>query len=167
MACVDFGLSDSLPLNVAYWEDIFVLVDSGRAPAGHYTKACELVAQHAAKHPNGVGILTIVPEDASPPPDAVRKAMNRSLSRIEKSIRCLCWTVEGGGFQGAMVRAVCTGLRLFGKHPYPTHVTSGLSQALTWMIPNLHDGQERLSNVLEAISTIKECRASGQFARSF
>jgi len=167
MACVNLGSNAAPPLNIAYWEDIFVLVDSGRAPPGHYAKAGELVALHAARHPNGVGILTIVPEDASPPPEVVRLAMNKSLARIEASIRCLCWMVEGGGFQGAMVRAVCTGMRLIAKRPYPTQVTSGLSQAVTWMLPLLDGGDARLPRVLEAIETIKQCRAGGQFARSF
>ncbi len=159
--------SKAPPLNVAYWEDVFVLVDSGRAPQGHYVKAGALVREHAAKYPTGVGILTIVPGDAVPPPEPVRKTMNEVLRSIEPSIRCFTWLVEGHGFQGAMVRAVCNGMRIFGGHPYPTHVASGVADSLSWMLPHLENGHARLARVREAVRTLAELRASGQYARSF
>jgi hypothetical protein len=155
------------PLHVAYWEDVFVLVDSGRAPAGHYRRARDLVIEHAAKYPAGVGILTIIPPDASPPPEAVRKAMNEALRRIESRIRCFCWMVEGAGFQGAMVRAVCTGLQLFGRHAYPAHVASNTTEALSWMLPHLGGADERLRQIEAAVGKIKGHRRSGEFMTSF
>jgi hypothetical protein len=160
-------VSPESSLHVAYWEDVFVLVDNGRAPAGHYRRARDLVATHAAKYPSGVGILTIIPGDASPPSETVRKAMNEALRRIEGRIRCFCWVVEGAGFQGAMVRAICTGMQFFGRHPYPTHVACGATEALAWMLPHLDGGEERLSKIGTAVTKIAGHRTSGNFVLSF
>jgi hypothetical protein len=155
------------PLDIVYWEDIVVVVDSGRGAPGLYDKAADRVARHAGRCPSGVGILTVIPADATPPPDEVRKAMNAALATVERSIRCLCWIVEGTGFQGAMVRGVCNGLRVFRRRPYPTKVATEMHQALSWMLPHLEGGKERLPRIYEAAATINGLRAKGRFSRSF
>jgi hypothetical protein len=68
----------------------------------------------------------------------------------------VCWLVEGGGFQGAMARAVFTGLRMFGRYPYATHVATELEDALGWMLARLTVGETRL----------QEASAGAEFIRS-
>src|SRR5450755_629768 len=95
-------------LHLITWADIFVLVDYGRAQPVDYVSFGMVLVASAAKYPGGIGGLTIIPRDASPPADDARVAMNQLMRRVGSSLRCLCWLVEGHGFQGAMVRAVLT-----------------------------------------------------------
>src|SRR5580658_10006787 len=105
---------DTTPMKLIFWHDVFVVSDNGRAPPGHYKILGDLVLERTQRYP-GVGMLSIIPQDAVPPSDGSRRAMNEALARVEGSLKAICWLVEGGGFQGAMVRAVLTGIRVFGK----------------------------------------------------
>jgi hypothetical protein len=145
-------------VNVILWRDVFVVIDDGQGRAGDYVTLGQLIRAQCAKYPFGVACLTIIPDQARPPKDEVRKAMNDVLAGLDKSLRCLCWCVEGGGFQGAMARAVLTGLRAFGRYSFPTHVSSLLPEGVTWMLPHLEGGAARLSDVSEAMAAIRDGR---------
>jgi hypothetical protein len=78
----------------------------------------------------------------------------------------MCWLVEGEGFQGAMVRGILTGMRMFKKPRYPTYVTSSLQQALAWILPHLAGGTARLSDVTIAARIILQERKVGGIVES-
>jgi hypothetical protein len=126
------------PTNVILWRNIFVLVDNGKVPASHYSSLKQrLVSQASGFRKEGVGVMVIIPQNATPPPEDVRNAINEALKGLAGALRCLCWVVEGSGFQGAMVRAVLNGIRMFSRHQYPTFITVNLEEALAWMLPRL------------------------------
>ena len=154
-------------LNVILWKDVFVVIDNGKARASDYATLGQLVREQAARYPIGVGCLTIIPASATPPNDEVRRAMNEALGSLKDSLRCICWLVEGAGFQGAMVRAVLTGLRVFGRHPYPTHISNQIEDALSWIMTHLEGGSSRLAATPLAVATIRQQRAGSRFVRSF
>jgi hypothetical protein len=154
------------PINVLFWQDVFVVMDNGRASPRHYGILGDLVLERARRYP-GVGMLSIIPANAIPPSDEARTAMNAAIARAEGSLKAICWLVEGGGFQGAMVRAVLTGLRLFGRHTYPTHVTTSMSEALAWILHQLDAGDLRLNLVPAGVQIIERQRANGQFVKAF
>ncbi|MBV9946243.1 MAG: hypothetical protein JOZ69_05290 [Myxococcales bacterium] len=154
------------PVNVILWKDIFVVVDNGEGRASDYVTLAGLIRTQCTKYTYGVGCLTIIPSQARPPKDEVRRAMNDVLAGLDKSLRCLCWFVEGAGFQGAMARAVLTGLRAFGRYAFPTHVSSQLDEALQWMLPQLDGGARRLPDVPAAAAAIRDGRQKHRFGRS-
>jgi hypothetical protein len=104
-----------------------------------------------------MGCLVIIPVDAKPPSEPVREAMKAALAVLR--LRCLCWLVEGAGFQAAMVRGVLTGLRLVANRSYATHVSRDLEEALTWILPHLEGGSKRIEAVSRGAAIIRARRA--------
>src|SRR5579859_2075365 len=128
-------------IQVILWEDIFTVIDDGRGQVSDYEVLRRMVIEQSAHYRSGVGCLAVITADAKPPLDEVRAALNQTLEAIP--LKCICWCVEGGGFQAAMVRAVLSGLRFFKRHPYPTHICTSLEEGLAWMVPHLGRGASR------------------------
>ncbi len=140
------------------WEDIFVIVDNGDGHPSDYEALRRKFFEHGSRYEAGAGCLTIGPVDAKPPSQPVRKAMSAALENAP--LRCFCWLVEGSGFQGAMVRAVITGLRIVGRFPYPTHIAGDLEEAILWILPKLEGGAERIERAHEAVAAIRAQRGA-------
>lgn len=147
------------------WRDVFVLVDYGRAQPSDYAILGEIVVAEAALYPGGIGALTIVPRDATPPSEKARVAMNEVMRSLGPSIRCLCWLVEGEGFQGAMVRGVLTGVRMFGRLPYASHIATDMGEALEWIVRRLDGDDRRLAVVPDGVRWIQEKRQRSERER--
>jgi hypothetical protein len=146
-------------LKFILWEDIFVVIDDGAGRPADYEVLHGMLVEQSSRYTAGLACLTIIPVDAKPPSQAARKAMNAALETAP--LRCLCWLVEGSGFQAAMVRAVLTGLRVLGRPPYATHIAGDLEQALRWLLSNLDGGSTRIERAHEAAETIRAKRAAG------
>jgi hypothetical protein len=145
-------------LALVTWRDVFVVVDHGRGHPADYLKVGDLVTAGAAPYARGIGGLIIVPPSAPAPSDEMRTAMNSVLRRLGASLRCVSWSVEGGGFQGAMVRGVITGMKLFARLPFKTHVTTNLTDALTWTVRQLDGDDGRVQSVSEGVRWVEEQR---------
>jgi hypothetical protein len=151
-------------IQVITWEDIFVVVDDGGGKPSDYDILRDMILRQSAKHTQGLGCLTVIPPDARPPSDEARKALNGNLETA--NLRCICWLVEGSGFQGAMVRAVLTGLRFFVRCSYPRHIVTNLEEGVAWIIPHLENGAARMNRLPEAANAIRAQRAEGRFIRA-
>jgi hypothetical protein len=119
------------------WRDIVTIVDDGRHSAPAYKELIKLMADLKVDHPRGYGVLIIIPRRARPPSEQARRAINEALEAAAGGLKCLCWLVEGKGFQAAMARAVLTGLRILPRTPYTTSVKGDLDEALTWILNGL------------------------------
>jgi hypothetical protein len=140
------------------WRDLFVLIDTGHATGPEYKPVCEAIMAQSGKYPDGIGCLTIIPQDAVRPSDEARRMINQAIGSVEQNLRCLCWLVEGTGFQAATARAILTGIRMFGHQQYATHVSSSLQQALAWVLPHLEGGSSRLAEVPAAVAAVSAGR---------
>jgi hypothetical protein len=147
------------PIQVIVWHDIFVMIDDGSADVLVYERLRQLGIEQSKRYPKGLGCLAIVPPNATPPPDQVRAAINAALASI--SLCCFCWLVEGSGFQGAMVRAVLTGMRLVSSFGYPTQIATHLDEAVAWILPHLDGGKTRLFQTRLVATAIRNQRAAG------
>jgi len=76
----------------------------------------------------------IIPENAKPPPDETRKAIDKVLADLGTDLKCLVWVVEGKGFASAAVRGALTGLSMIRRRPYATSVESRIDGALSWTL---------------------------------
>lgn len=141
------------------WEDICVVIDDGGGIPSDYEAIERKFIEQGARFKEGIGCLAIIPVNAKPPPQPIRKAMSAALAGAP--LRCCCWFVEGSGFQAAMVRAVITGLRLVSRPPYPTHIASDLEEAIRWILHKLPGGPERIDSARAAAATIQATRADG------
>jgi hypothetical protein len=142
-------------LQIILWRDIFVVVDDGTAGAAEYPRIAQLVAEQSKGHRGGIGGLSVIPPNARPPTAEARRAISDLLVNLGPGLRCVCWLVEGGGFQGAMARAVLTGLRMFGSYPYATHVSTELEDALGWTLAQLREGGTRLQEAFTGTEFIR------------
>jgi hypothetical protein len=142
-------------VQVIQWEDIFAVVDTGRADPKEYALIRDLITDQARRFPGGVGCLAIIPQNATPLPEEARTALNAALAELGGSLRCICWLVEGTGFQGAMVRAVLTGLNFVAKRSYATHVSTNMREAIGWILTNLANARNRSGQVVLACDAIE------------
>ena len=77
------------------WQDLFVMVDDGAIPAAGYATLERTVRDQAKLYPGGVAILCILPPEAKPPPDDVKRFVKAALGRLAPSISCLGYVIEG------------------------------------------------------------------------
>jgi hypothetical protein len=80
------------------------------------------------------------------------------MRRLGSSLRCLCWLVEGSGFQGSMVRGVLTGVKMFGRLPFETHVSTDMAEALRWTFTRLDNSKRRFPTIPDGMRSIAELR---------
>ncbi len=147
---------------ILLWKDIFAVVSNGRLRPEEFELLRRLLVAQAEQFPDGIGCLTIVPKDATPPSDASRQALNAALGKVQGSMRAICWLVEGDGFQGAMVQAVVAGLRVAARQwPYETHVCTSLDEALAWLLLQLPRPGRKPSDIAEARKELLRQRAGG------
>jgi serine/threonine protein kinase len=152
-------------LHLVTWENVVGLVDYGQATAYDYVALEELITAEAARHAAGIGGLIFVPAKARPPSESARAAMHELMQRLGSSMRGICWVVEGAGFQGAMVRAVLTGVRFVRRLPYESHVSGDPVEALRWLVQQLDGSDARVSRVPEGIGAIQEQRRRSEAER--
>jgi hypothetical protein len=155
-----FDISDSPPVPVIIWRDLFVLVDKGSAKVSDYPILERMVLDQSTRYPEGLGCIVIIPATASPPPDDVRQAIKDVLTRLAPKLRCLCWVVEGSGFRAAAVRGALTGLRMFSRPPYPTNVAGSMGAGISWALPQVTPGLNRRADVQTALEVIQQGRGS-------
>lgn len=142
-----------------------MLIDDGRGRASDYADLPSIARAVQAQYPNGFGVLIVIPPDAVPPSDEVRSTINHTLVEVEQSIRCVCWLIEGAGFQAAMVRAVLTGMRFLTRAAYTRHVSVDLQHALTWMLSQLAAGPQRMTDVPVAAEFVRSALAKIELIR--
>jgi hypothetical protein len=141
-------------VKVIVWRDVLVLTDDGRSVAADYEEIAEIAFELQRSYPQGWGILTIIPDNAVPPSESVREAINRALKALSPTLTAATWVIEGVGFQSAMVRAVLGGLRFFTSASYARHVSSSLEESLRWLLTQLPGGERRLADYDEALQHI-------------
>lgn len=131
------------------WRDIVVIIDDGHRSALAYDALTRLAAALKQEHPRGYGVLIVIPQNARPPSDQARRAINEALAAAAGGLKCVCWLVEGKGFQAAMARAVLTGLTLL-RPAFETHVTSHQHGALKWILSCLRGPRVDLESEIAA-----------------
>jgi hypothetical protein len=142
-------VNTSESLSPLLWRDIVAIVDDGRSSAPAYQGLADLAASLHAEHPQGYGVLIIIPKNARPPSDQARRAINEAIA-ASTGLKCVCWLVEGKGFQAAMARAVLTGLRLLPRNKFETAVKSELSEALAWILLCLRGPKTNIEDEIAA-----------------
>lgn len=139
---------------VVMWKDLFVLADDGSGTIKDYVELDRMRAAQVARFPEGIAIVCIIPENATPPPNDVRAQIGRSLDDMAATVKGFVWVVEGSGFRAAACRGALVGMQLFSRRPYPTHVTTNVRTAIAWSLPHLEGGVSRLPEVPQALLAI-------------
>jgi hypothetical protein len=122
------------------WEDLFVLVDDGTIPSAGYGPIEAEIREQNKVFPRGVGLLCILPPDARPPPDEVKRSVKVALARVAPLLSSLAYVIEGTGFKGVAVRATLVGMKIISSRPYPIYVESTLREAVDKMLSHMVNG---------------------------
>lgn len=146
------------PGHFIQWQDLLVLVDNGKIPIARYAAVEAAVRDQARSFPGGIAVLCILPPDATPPPDEVKRCVKASLLRVASAISCLAYVIEGSGFKAVAARATLVGMKIFSARPYPIYVETSLYEALSKMVSHMANGH---AISIEAImKVIAEARLS-------
>jgi hypothetical protein len=140
------------------WQDLFVLVDDGTISRGRYDAIEAAFAEQVKPFPNGVACLTILPPEAKPPPDDIKRDVKAMLTRLASSISCLAYVIEGTGFRGIAARATLVGMKVFSSRPYPIYVETSVRDAVTKILPHMVAGQNRTTDVNAVLKQINDKR---------
>jgi hypothetical protein len=106
------------------WQQIFAVIwrkETTLHGAIHLRNAC---TEFASRHPQGIGLLTIVEPNSPLPASDIRKSIADFLHDGSSFIKCSTVIFEGSGFRAAAVRSVVTGLTLMARQAYPHRVCS-------------------------------------------
>ena len=90
------------------------------------------------KYPDGIVCMTVIAENAPLPSQEAREALGTlAMGSAGKRLRRSAVCFEGGGFRGALVRSVATGMQLVAKLPFPHRVFHSVDLAAAWLAPEL------------------------------
>ncbi|HEX4417912.1 MAG TPA: hypothetical protein VH165_08435 [Kofleriaceae bacterium] len=140
------------------WHDLFVVIDDGLIPIKRYELIESAMREQAKLYPQGLGCLVILPPDARPPSDEIKRAVKGLLSKLASSLSSLGYIVEGTGFKGVAARAALVGMKIFASRPYPIYVETSIREVLSKMLPHLADGQTVTQDVKVIMNVISDAR---------
>jgi len=135
------------------WQDLFALVDDGSVAIARYGAMESAIREQVRTYPKGIACLVILPPDARPPPDEVKRAVKSMLMRLASSISCLSYVIEGTGFKGVAARATLVGMKIFSSRPYPIYVETSMTEAVNKVVPHLaNSASTTIDSIMKAIS---------------
>jgi hypothetical protein len=135
------------------WQDLFALVDDGSIPITRYATMESAIREQVKTYPQGIACLVILPPDARPPPDDIKRHVKSMLMRLSSAISCLAYVIEGTGFKGVAARATLVGMKIFSSRPYPIYVETSLQEAIGKVISHLANGHATtVESILKVIN---------------
>ena len=140
------------------WQDLFALVDDGTISVARYAPIEAAIREQAKAFPQGIAVLCILPPDARPPPDDVKRSVKAALMRVASLISSLSYVIEGTGFKGVAARATLVGMKIFSSRPYPIYVETSMRDALGKMVSHMANGHMLSIEVI--MKTITDARMS-------
>ena len=140
------------------WQDLFVLVDDGTISVSRYAPVESSLREQAKAFPNGISLLCILPPEAKPPPDDVKRSVKSALTRVASLISCLAYVIEGSGFKAVAARATLVGMKIFSSRPYPIYVETSVREALGKVVSHMANGHMLSLEIL--MKTIADARSN-------
>jgi len=142
------------------WHDLFAVIDDGTITIGRYDSIETAMREQARQFPQGMACLVILPPDARPPPDDIKRTVKSLLTRLAPQLSCLAYVVEGTGFKGVAARATLVGMKIFASRPYPIYVETSMLDALTKVLPHLARGRLVTQDPSVILKAINQARAA-------
>lgn len=87
------------------------------------------IQRYGRDHPQGLGLLVLIDENAPPPGELERSAIKAAYVTVRTVVRCAVQVVEGEGFAAAAKRSVLTIINLATAIGYPIRVTGNVTEA--------------------------------------
>lgn len=110
----------------------FLLQWTGEPTLEAVERVGELVGE---QEPGVAAVLVLISPTARPPSPGVRAALARQMTR--HAVQASAVIIEDGGFRGAAIRAIATGIGLLARAPYRHRVFASSRQAASWLSQEL------------------------------
>jgi hypothetical protein len=140
------------------WQDLFVLFDDGAIK--YYEPIEAAMREQANQFPQGIVCLCVLPPDAKPPPDDIKRTVKNALARLAPSLTALAYVIEGTGFRGVAARAALVGMKILASRPYPIYVETTMQDAIAKVLPHLPVGRSITSDVTVIMRALADARAA-------
>lgn len=119
------------------------------------------IAECAAAHPEGVALLQIIEETATPPSGTARRALARMHDEHARAIRRSALVFTKRGFAGAAVRAVMTGVAMLHPPAFEHQLFASVREAVPWIEEVLGKGDGGYSSSA-LLAVVEALRASAR-----
>ena len=146
------------------WRNIYVVVWRNETSPTASTMVHQRCEEFAKRHPEGVGMLTVVTSTAPMPPSESRDRLARFM-REGTYVKASAVAFEGTGFRAAAIRSVVTGLTLLAKQAFPHRIFSTLEDASGWLATSLSDrgfGNATGIELCDAVATARQTFSTQQ-----
>jgi|GEM_PF-3566522 len=122
------------------------------------------ILRYGNDHPQGLGLLVLIDENAPPPGEPERAAIKDAYVTVRTVVRCAVQVVEGEGFAAAAKRSVLMIINLATAIGYPIRVTGNVAEATKILHKLLGPGMSAEIDVA-ALSRIADLMRERQRAR--
>lgn len=95
-------------------------------------ESCQAAAQ---KYPQGIAMITVMPENTPLPDDKVRGEISAMMSKIEPYLRVVCGVQEAPGVRGAAVRSMTRAMELMIRAPFKMKTVDNTKAAAEILAP--------------------------------
>lgn len=140
-------------------DNLFVVLWRKHTTLEGIAKLSKHLAGEGARHPKGLGLVTIVPTVAVPPPHDVRGKLASAFSEAV-SVKGSAVCFEGSGLRATIVRSVVTGLNLLSPTPFPHKVFSTLESGLHFINEHLEKAGAPTATTSRTVNDIEAWRQS-------
>jgi hypothetical protein len=114
------------------YENFVVFLWRGRTHAAGMRGGANALAELIAAHPDGVAIMHVVEPRSVPPDSATRDILFELINRSTPPLLGTSVIAEGGGFRGAFVRSIVTGMTIITRLASPIRVFGTIDDAIDW-----------------------------------
>jgi hypothetical protein len=143
---------------LASWHRFYIDIWRAHTTVAGVTALREGFEAFAAKHPAGVGLLTVVEAGAPVPPNEPRVALASFLAEAADDIKYSAVIYEGTGFRAATVRGIVIGLTTLARPPYPHKIFATVEQACLWFAQNFLEDQRPVATQKDMVAALAELR---------
>lgn len=136
-------------------ENFFVVMWHHHTTLEGVEKFSQHLETHSKLHPKGLGLVTIIPTAATPPPTEVRGALAKALTAA-KFVKGSAVCFEGTGLRATIVRSVVTGMTLLSAPPYPHKVFASIPEGVTFVNQQLTIAGAPTSRMVNDVETWRQ-----------
>lgn len=122
----------------AAWNNLAIALYRGPLSPSTVRGINELCKYLGKQFPDGIALLTIVPEGVPLPDDKVRAEISTTMAEIEPFMRCMCSIHESPGVKGAAVRSMTRAVALMSRASYKMATFDSVKPAAEVLAPFIH-----------------------------
>lgn len=114
-------------------QNVAFAVWHGQCELRHVEQIQSLFGSLLERYPKGIGVITVVANDAVPVAAEARKPLSNAYLSLGKQLLGVSMVIEASGLKGTSMRFVINGLQLLVRPDYPVETHQSLDEAAKWL----------------------------------